>query len=250
MINAVWAYNEGSEGAKALAQALGIKRIKHKGSKFQARPAKTIINWGDSAMPAELKACRVLNSPHVIGPVSNKLTFFRLLSDECRCPEWTDQIAVAREWQLAGAIVVERHKLQGHSAEGLRLVEKDLDIQRAPLYTKYVPKRDEYRVHFVNNKIVDVQQKKKRLDFDGEANFKVRNHANGFIYAREDLEVPADVTKQALLCAKASGLDFGAVDVIYNAKEDQAYVLEINTAPGLSGETIAIYAEAFKKEFG
>jgi D-alanine-D-alanine ligase-like ATP-grasp enzyme len=42
-----------------------------------------------------------------------------------------------------------------------------------------------------------------------------------------------------------TGLDFGAVDVIWNAQKEKPYVLEINTAPGLEGQTIADYAAFF-----
>jgi D-alanine-D-alanine ligase-like ATP-grasp enzyme len=45
----------------------------------------------------------------------------------------------------------------------------------------------------------------------------------------------------------ALGLDFGAADVLFNARRNQAYVLEVNTAPGLEGQTVNDYAEAFKE---
>lgn len=245
----LWAYNEYSEGAKELANALGIKRIKREGSKYQPGAGKVIINWGDSKMPLNLQASTVLNSPFIVGAMSNKLKFFELMGGSCRLPEWTTNPAEAAAWfdEDPKAIVVERHKLNGHSADGLRLCEKKVDIQVAPLYTKYQPKKDEYRVHFVKDRIIDVQQKKKRLDFEGDANFKVRNHANGFIYARNDLDVPEDVRVQALACAGKAGLDFGCVDIIFNAKLNQAFCLEINTAPGLAGETVEIYAKALKE---
>jgi D-alanine-D-alanine ligase-like ATP-grasp enzyme len=41
------------------------------------------------------------------------------------------------------------------------------------------------------------------------------------------------------------GLDFGAVDMIYNAKRNTYYVLEVNTACGLAGETLNKYVEVF-----
>ena len=42
-------------------------------------------------------------------------------------------------------------------------------------------------------------------------------------------------------------VDFGAVDVVWNQQNGQAYVLEINTAPGLAGQTITSYANAFRR---
>jgi D-alanine-D-alanine ligase-like ATP-grasp enzyme len=43
------------------------------------------------------------------------------------------------------------------------------------------------------------------------------------------------------------GLDFGAVDIIYNEKNNRWVVLEVNTAPGLSGETLNRYVEMIKE---
>lgn len=247
-ITALYAYNEYSEGAKELARALGIKRIKHVGSKFIGSKDKVVLNWGSSAVTAEVAKCQLLNSPHLIGPMSNKLKFFELMSDhdEVNIPEWTTDIHEAAQWWRDGELVVERHKLTGHSGEGIRLSSRQsgVDLNAAPLYTKYLPKKDEYRVHVFRGKAIDVQQKKKRIDFEGEANFKIRNHANGFIYARQELDVPETVLEQSTACAKATGLDFGAVDIIYNQAKNLAVVLEVNTAPGLSGETINVYARA------
>jgi D-alanine-D-alanine ligase-like ATP-grasp enzyme len=93
-----------------------------------------------------------------------------------------------------------------------------------------------------------VQQKRRRLDVENP-NWQVRNHANGFIYARENVNPPQCVIDAAkIVFNKCTELDFGAVDVIYNAKQDRAYVLEINSAPGLEGQTLQDYADYFPKE--
>jgi glutathione synthase/RimK-type ligase-like ATP-grasp enzyme len=47
-----------------------------------------------------------------------------------------------------------------------------------------------------------------------------------------------------LAAVSALGLDFGAVDIIWNEREDKCYVLEVNTAPGLQGSTLENYANA------
>ncbi len=248
----IYAHNQGSEGAKALADAIGAKRIKHTNSQFKPSPRKTIINWGSSKMPDAYRVCNVLNLPGQIALIANKLKFFEEVSGGAvRIPDFTTDIAVARQWQAEGFEVCERHVLSGHSAEGLRFVPQGVDIQRAPLYTKYVPKKDEFRVHFMNGEILFTQQKKRRLDVeDDKVNWKIRNHDNGFIYARDNIQVPADVTAQALALIEVTGLDFGAIDVIYNRKNDQAFVLEVNTAPGLEGQSVVDYAEAFKRFYG
>ncbi|MNL18562.1 hypothetical protein D3C87_1397120 [compost metagenome] len=94
---------------------------------------------------------------------------------------------------------------------------------------------------------MDIQRKARRKDVADDAiNWKIRNHGNGFIFARnEDGITPPDVLVQAVNAVKALGLDFGAVDVIFNDKEQKAYVLEVNTAPGLAGETLQGYVKRF-----
>ncbi|MNY81884.1 hypothetical protein D3C86_2236870 [compost metagenome] len=52
-----------------------------------------------------------------------------------------------------------------------------------------------------------------------------------------------------MLAVNALGLDFGAADVIWNDHRKQAFVLEVNTAPGLTGTTLEKYAKALKEIF-
>jgi glutathione synthase/RimK-type ligase-like ATP-grasp enzyme len=145
--------------------------------------------------------------------------------------------------------VVERHILNGHSGAGIVIRENSLDIGVAPLYTEYVPKKAEYRVHFGGGgDVIDVQRKI-RDPAREPTNWHVRSHDNGFIYVRDGVRenMPGDVIEQALLVARESGLEFGAIDVIYNQSRGEAYVLEVNTAPGLTGETVNSYANYFRQ---
>lgn len=246
---ALYAYNPASEGAKELAEALDIRRIKHEGSKFRGDKSKTVINWGASELPKIIGDSVVLNHPAFVIAMSNKLKFFQLMQGGPRLPDWTDNAGTAMEWfTKEKSPVVCRTLLNSHSGKGIVIWENwDVDFPKAPLYTRYVPKAAEYRVHFVGTKIVDVQRKIRRPDSEVK-DWRVRNHDNGFIYVRGGVteSLPSDVLEQATKCIDRSGLDFGAVDVIWNDKRGAAYVLEINTAPGLSGETITTYAEALK----
>lgn len=167
-----------------------------------------------------------------------------------RTPEFTTDFHVAINWLLHGSTVVERHILNGNSGAGIRLVEPDDEegVRKAPLYVKYVPKKQEYRIHVCGGEAVDIQRKARRKDVADEAiNWKIRNHDNGFVFARnEDGVVPQDVIIQSVNAVKILGLDFGAVDVIFNDKEQKAYVLEVNTAPGMAGTTLEGYVGRFK----
>jgi hypothetical protein len=249
----IYAYNNG-EGSKNLSEALGCKRIKHEGSKFVGGPGKVVINWGASQLPNWRAGTRIINKPEAVKTCSNKLDFFNrcAVAGGGRYPEWTQNPGIAKGWLAEGKVVCARQKLNGHSAEGLVIMESELDFVEAPLYTVYVPKKMEFRVHvFKGNDasfIVDIQRKIKKPDAEVK-DWKIRNLDNGFIYARNGVEeiVPEDVRVQARRAFDLSGLDFGAVDVIFNEGQGRAYVLEINTAPGISGTTVENYAEAFRK---
>jgi glutathione synthase/RimK-type ligase-like ATP-grasp enzyme len=157
-------------------------------------------------------------------------------------------------WLREGDDVCARTKLRASGGDGLVLVRSEDDhgtLPDAQLYTKYVPKKDEYRVHVCGEEIIGIQRKAARKEFDGTVNWQVRSHDNGFVFLHIPPEewstVPADVLLQSELAFTHMGLDFGAVDVIWNNKRKKAYVLEINSAPGLEGHTIQIYKNGLER---
>lgn len=253
----LYSYNQGSQSASTLARSLGIQRIRHEGSRFVGNPRKTVINWGSSEVPREVAKCRVLNSPEKIARVSNKLRFFeshKTLTEKhgttARIPPWTTSWEEAKGWLEKGNMVCARAKLTGHSGEGLTIMDpKDINTYvKAPLYTLYIKKRYEYRIHVVDGKVILVQRKGLHPDMDkDEVDWKIRNLQNGFIFVRNEDHTPnPDVLKQAIEAVKTYELDFGAVDIVHNEKSGLAYILEINTAPGLVGSTIDDYTNALR----
>lgn len=252
----IYPYMKGSASVKSLNTALKSKIIKLEGSKFKPSANKTLINWGSSSLPAEYSVCKVINRPESVAICSNKLTFFNhMSSSDVRIPDFTDQAdeVLTDNYDRSPSKVtwVSRGKLQGHSAEGLELIHGgEQDIPEAKLYVRYVPKKQEYRVHVFDGEVLDVQRKARNTEVpDDQVNWQVRNHQNGFIFARnEDHTPPQDVLDQSVKAVNHCGLDFGAVDVIWNDKESQAYVLEINTAPGLTGSTLESYVNAIREK--
>lgn len=243
-------YKARSKSAKLLANALGGKRIKLKNSSFHGRSTDVVINWGNSrdypftmdrvtGLPAPL----LLNMPDDVARVVNKLLFFQEFHGCGHLPDyWID----VEEIPDKAFPIVCRTALTGHSGSGIVIAHCRDDLVPAPLYVKYIKKQEEYRVHLMYEKPFLIQQKKRRLDHDNP-NWQIRNHSNGFIYARNEIDPPAGVVDAASDCFAATGLDFGAVDVIWNEHQQRAYVLEINTAPGLEGSTLDDYVNAFKE---
>lgn len=255
-MNNVWLfpYKPGSSSGRDLARSLGVRRISHTNSRFRGREEKTVINWGASRLPEEVAKCTVLNNPEAVNRASDKLKFFH--NADCRKPWFTTRWDTALEYmEEEQCTIVVRHVLNGHSGEGIEIVEPGMYMpENAPLYTAYVPKRHEYRVHVFRGEVIDVQRKARRRDVaDEDVNWKVRNNANGFVFARNGDalgDVPDNVLRQATLAVTSLGLDFGAADVIFNEHQSLAYVLEVNTAPGLVGTTLDNYSQAFRNLLG
>jgi hypothetical protein len=206
----IFPYQMESKSVHNLRKAIGgCLVIRIKGSKFKGGPEKLILNWGSSnrnTIEYEKQGSPVLNPHKAVTLVSNKKRFFSAVEGRCRIPKWTDDLDEALEWVNEGRVVVGREILTGHSGKGIVFSDEDMKRFRGcKIWTQYVPKKDEFRVHVFNGKVIDVQQKKlKTEDADGNkvdkdlVNWRVRSHKNGFIYARKDIHVPEDVTQQAL----------------------------------------------------
>lgn len=234
----IWSYSNASRSSRALADALGIRRLRHTGS--IARP-QVVINWGRG-----IEHERMVNRPQAVGNAIRKdIAFAIMRGSGISIPEFTSQKAVAETWIHAGIKVVCRATVTGHEGQGITIHET-LPLPDVPLYVKYIPKKKEFRVHVCNNKVFDIQQKVLRRGTSNPS-FEIRNTANGFIFQRQGIVVPSSVEREALAAVRALGLDFGAVDVIWNETQDKSYVLEVNTAPGLEGTSVVNYARVIKE---
>jgi len=233
------AYKAGSRSASALAGALSARVLRHTGSTFRPRATDLIVNWGSSA-PIQGPA-RVLNNPAAVAVASNKLRSFEAFrAAGVSIPDfWTDRAAIPAD----AYPIVCRTVLSGHSGAGIVIADTPEALVAAPLYVRYVPKQDEYRIHVFGGEVIAVQRKARRLDVENP-DWRVRNHGNGFVFARDGVVAPEPVVVAARSGALALGLDFGGVDVIWNERRRAAYVLEINTACGLEGATVDDYARA------
>lgn len=243
----LYSYNKGSEGAKALSQTLNIKRLKHENSKFRGGNGKVVINWGCSKLPDQVLACEVLNKPQAVNNASNKLKSFELFKDAgVSIPPFFTDKGLADDFlgQNPNSSIVCREQLNGHSGAGIVIAGNPDGLVNAPLYVVYIPKKEEYRYHVFNGEVVDIQRKARKMDVPKEdVNWKVRNLDGGFIFAREGVVASPVASEEAIKAVASLGLDFGAVDIIWNQKEDRYYVLEVNTAPGLTGTTLEGYAK-------
>ena len=243
-------YKMGSKSAKALAEELKVKRLKEEGSVWKGKPRDVVINWGRSRDHIAFSSpAKILNSKEAVKVAANKLLSLKALQKAgVPIPEFTESRRTAEQWaNLEGVTVVCRKTLTGHSGQGIVLASRPEEVVEAPLYTEYLKKILEYRVHVFGDDGFFVQRKARNRSVpDEEVNWQIRNHQNGFIFSHINLEYPKEMELIAHSAVKALGLDFGAVDLILNSRGEM-YVLEVNTACGLEGTTLTKYAEYFRQ---
>lgn len=246
----IFPYNVGSKSARALAKALHTICVRENGT-YVPRPDHVIFNWGNPRAPRwKMLGGKVKNHWGLLPIGQNKLLAFREFQKQgIPTPDWTTDRKEAENWLRNEGIVLARTLLNSHSGNGIVLATKSAELASAPLYVLYKRKKKEFRIHVFMGKVIDIQQKRLANGAKEEENYNqyIRSHANGWIFARENITEPKDLRSLAIKAVSALGLDFGAVDIIYNEKENKCFCLEVNSAPGLEGQTLVSYTNAIKE---
>jgi len=251
----LYRHDRASQGGKLLARSLGVRIIRTEGSAFSGGKHRVVINWGSSNFPYELKGAHIENKPEAVGNATNKRRFFELCRETggVELPRFTVRRAEAEDILADCGLLFARTKLTGSGGDGIVEVGTSDGVRQLPegtLFVEYVKKKHEYRVHIADGMVIDVQEKRKKKETPlEEVNYRIRNLANGFVFCRSEVDPPESVTRNAVEAVRVCGLDFGAVDVVYNARNNRACVLEVNTAPGLAGTTAVNYFKHFATKF-
>lgn len=241
----IYPYKPGSSGAKALADELQCNLMKEVGSRYNGA---FIINWGNSEFPKQWTRTNqihplFLNMPEHVAKAINKLETFKALGDVPHVP-WTTEKETAQTWLSEGHKVVVRKAASASGGKGIEVVTGGV-LPDAPLFTLYVKKKKEYRVHCTPDEIIDVQEKRKRTGADADP--LIRSHSNGWVFCRENVNCPEEGLNIAKQAVNALNLDFGAVDLLHNEHYNRFYVCEVNSAPGIEGTTIKLYGDFFRR---
>jgi hypothetical protein len=257
-------YNLGSRSAKALKEYLtdqGFRVIiSHR---LRSDRKRMIVGWGARSLDFPLGHNVLVNDPNITKILSCKKRFFEHVSNGqvgAYLPEFTSDRNVAGGW---GDTVVVRHSTTASGGEGIELVEPGQEMPNAPLYTRYQKKTAEYRLHVLGGEVKEIQRKVfvKTDERPEPEDWRIRNHTKGFIFQTEP-DCP-DIVREAALAvnavfgngligngvARAGGLDFSALDVIYHKPTNRALVLEGNTAPGLEGPRVSVYGDYLIKKY-
>lgn len=255
----IWPYKNGSNGAKEIQRELQNRnfdclRIMHGGTYRRQFNNHLIINWGNYEQPnfsCNFNNNLFLNSIFAVSNAHNKLTTLNILSDAgVNIPEFTEDKDYAQVLLHDNNIVYCRQSLTSCGGRHIVVAQNVSELVTAPLYTKGINIRREYRVHVFKNKAIDIVRKSRRIDEIGnpqDINMLIRNHTNGWVFCRE-FEFTRDnkesIEQEAIKAVNTLGLDFGAVDIVTEKNTGIPYVLEVNTAPGNEGTTTQKYVDS------
>lgn len=188
---------------------------------------------------------------HKYGHSVDKLTQYNWFKEnQIPALEFTTSNTEANAWLSQGHVVFGRRYLNSSCGKGIVIYDpsenEQLVVQNSPcpVYTKYKKKKREFRVHIFKDKVVMVCEKKRKKDFNGERDTKIRNLANGYVFTQSVENEPNGLRELALKAAAVSQSDFRGVDIGYNEKNDELFVIEVNSAPGIQGSNINRYIEA------
>jgi hypothetical protein len=241
----VYPYTTMSASSIVLAEELDAKRIKLNHSNYHHKPENVIVNWGNSGCPYP----QALNPADAISDIINKVKFFQKTAGLACVPKFATTKAQAANLSFP---VVCRTDIVGADGEGIKIAETLTQLPSCSLYTEYMDKTSEYRIHLgrlPNGEVTVIarQKKHKSAAFTGDQRIWTGSETK---LEWIDTAVSQVVYAAKEVFAKFPGLTFGAFDIVYNNSTEKAYVLEINSAPMLTAKTAEAYATFFKNYKG
>lgn len=222
---------KGSQSAKRLAQELSAKvgyKVYRSTKDF---PKKQALTYGQGV---------------------DKLAQFKwFAANGVPALEFTTEQEKFKEWIDAGFTVFGRSLLNASCGKGIHVFDQlnawDGHHPICPVYTLYKKKKREFRVHVFRDQVVRVVEKKLRKDWDGPRESKIRNLANGFVFCSCENE-PTGIRELALLASKCVASDFRGVDIGFNEKHGELFVIEVNSAPGIEGTNLTSYVQTILEQ--
>lgn len=189
------------------------------------------------------------------GDLVNKLDQYKFFQkNNISSFDFTTNSVEAANWGKEGHTVFGRKLLNSSCGHGIVVIVPGTVYEgqhMCPVYTKYKPKKREFRVHIFKDEVVGIVEKRRKKDWQGDkSDAKIRNTENGYVFC-QDVELTdalrAKIQQVALKASKVCSSDFRGVDIGYNEKKDDVFVIEVNSAPGIEGTNVDKYVQVIKK---
>jgi len=133
-----------------------------------------------------------------------------------------------------------------YQGRDIKVIQNEEELYRdysSDFYTLYIPKRYEYRVHVVLGSVL-INIKIRKDESINPEELIVWNHKTGFKFITYEGRFVEDLTELGLKTLQALNYDFGAIDII-RSYDKRFYILEVNSAPGLSPKRLEWYKDQF-----
>lgn len=145
------------------------------------------------------------------------------------CDYVTDEKDVKKSWNW----VVCRETTTGRNCEGVLITKWNEIVPKQPLYTKFFPHDEEHRIVVYKDKVIGRYMKSNLKDGEYELVLMDKRGYEG-------------IDPSAILGARAVGLDYAGVDVLFNSRSGRHLVLEVNSGPLLTEESLEFFINLFK----
>lgn len=237
---------ESSVTGKALLDAMKEQGVAIRGgSKVPDGALDTLIRWGSMAkVPTKPK--RVVNRLDAIQQASNKREALKIM----KAAGINVPLVLTPSEVKPEHLPVLGRKDKHVGANDIILCMQQRDVERAKAvgcthFSQYIPTKAEYRAHVFGDTIIKISQKI-LTDEAAATQPWIRNLSAGYTFRQPETRLTGAARGMAIDAVHSLGLTFGAVDIIIG-DNDQPYILEVNTAPGLQTDTsLDAYLEQFR----
>lgn len=181
----------------------------------------TCFNYGFGDIFPMAPGSKYYNPPAAIRVSTDKIKSYAAFKKAGvpTCNYVTNEKDVPKDWHL----VVSREVVNGRNCEGVMICPRDDLVHGCPLYTEYFEHDEEHRIVVFQGKVLARYMKENLQDGCYELTHML---PRGY----EELD------KTAIAAAKAVGLDYAGVDLLYNSDDCSHICLEINSGPLLTDE--------------
>jgi glutathione synthase/RimK-type ligase-like ATP-grasp enzyme len=231
--------NATSTTGQALVDALKEKNIDINGGMKDPGKVPILIRWG-SLLGVASNPGKVINSKTAIAKASNKEAALEIFGQNgISIPKTMNARQVTTsDFPVLGRKV---HHIAGNDII-LCLQKKDLAVavqNGCTHFTKYIPTATEFRLHVWGDQVIKISEK---VLTEPERNKDpwIRNFDEGYTFMSPKTKLSGQAKGMAVDAVACLGLNFGAVDMILG-DDGLAYVLEVNSAPGLIDSSVDCY---------
>lgn len=222
--------NVTKESAGKLAKAIGASLCNPNKSWIPVADLYFSYGYSGQALAAIHKS-RVINPPASIRVSTDKIKSYEAFrkAGVPTCEYVTKQQDIPKSWKW----IVCRETVTGRNCEGVTITQQQNIVPNCPLYTKFFDHDEEHRIVVFKGQVIGRYMKTNLKDGEYELTPMLADGYEG-------------VDLSAIAACRAVGLDYAGVDILHSNRSGKHLVLEINSGPLLTDESLEFFINYFK----